>query len=91
MDREVVTSSENGLRLHPNLGVLVGVDVTHARVTVAISSLGYELLNDPHADEAQCEIPIGDPERSLEEIASLIARQLKATLRRSFTKRVMSS
>jgi predicted NBD/HSP70 family sugar kinase len=80
LDRQVVTTSDKGLSLHPALGVLVGVDVSPAKVTVAISNLGYELLNDPRAEAARCEIPIGDPQASLQAIAALIARQLEATI-----------
>jgi len=77
-DHKLVTASEKGLSLDPELGILVGVDISHATAKVAISNLGYDLRNDPDHDQAQREITIGDPETSLEEIASLVAQQLKA-------------
>jgi predicted NBD/HSP70 family sugar kinase len=74
----VLGKGKDRLWLHPDLGVVVGVDVTHTMARVAISRFDFELLSDPAAPEAQREIPITDPEASLHEIAELIWQQLTA-------------
>jgi predicted NBD/HSP70 family sugar kinase len=74
----VLGKGKDRLWLHPDLGVVVGVDVTHTMARVAISRFDFELLSDPASPEAQREIPIADPEASLHEIAELIWQQLTA-------------
>jgi predicted NBD/HSP70 family sugar kinase len=70
----VVHAGKRGpLRLHPKLGYLVGVDVTHACATVAISDLAYNVL----AKNSKA-IPIRSGQASLEAIGELIAEQLDA-------------
>lgn len=78
LEGEVLGKGKDRLWLHPNLGIVVGVDVTHTMARVAISRFDFELLSDPGSPAAQREIPIADPEESLHEIADLIWRQLTA-------------
>lgn len=74
----VLGKGKERLWLHPDLGVVVGVDVTQTMARVAISRFDFELLNDPGSPSAQREIPVADPEKSLREIAELIWQELTA-------------
>ena len=42
VDGGVLVGTNNGLSLRPDLGLLVGVDITHSKARIAISDLGYE-------------------------------------------------
>lgn len=72
----VIAKHGDRLWLHPDLGVLVGVDVTHTTARVAVSRFDFELLNDVGHRSAQCKVAIDDPATTLRQIAALIADHL---------------
>ena len=75
---QVVAQHGDRVWLHPDLGVVVGVDLTGATASVAIARLDFELISNLDDPGARRQIPIEDPERSLDEIARLVAEQLDA-------------
>ncbi len=64
------------LTLKGDAGCLVGVNMTLDRITVGIADLEYRLLNNPAATVRQ--VPITDWQRTLSEIATTVAAELKA-------------
>lgn len=86
IDGGVLVRSNEGLSLRPDLGLLVGVDVTHSKARIAISDLGYQLKNDPCGEGSECEITIGDPTDAIRKIASTIADALEAVEEDAATK-----
>jgi predicted NBD/HSP70 family sugar kinase len=74
---EIIRHDDGRMQLYPELGILVGVDVSRATAKVAISTLDFQLLNANDAGAEQ-EISIHDPEATLKEIAALVAGQLKS-------------
>lgn len=74
VDGGVLANASAGLSLEPDLGLLVGVDITHSKAQIAVSNLGYELLTDPESDD----IGIGNPQATIQKIASMIADALEA-------------
>lgn len=62
------------LWLHPDLGIIVGVTLSHRHANVAISRFDLEPINDVAG--SRCEIQIEDPEASIRQIAELIVTQL---------------
>jgi ROK family len=61
-------------QLAPNIGTLVGIDVTLDNVMVAVSDASFGLLNDPATTLTA--IPIKEARTSLELIAELVAQVL---------------
>jgi predicted NBD/HSP70 family sugar kinase len=71
-----VSEGRSKLRLNPEHGILVGVDVTRRTATVAVSDLSFRLLNDPDDRGSRASLSMDDPAATIRTIAELVAGQL---------------